>query len=60
MEDIVFDRKFKIPNIYKGLDYDQRVNLYKKEISEGYKKEKDKSKERIEGIRYEVEQVVDS
>lgn len=60
MEDIVFDRNFKIPNIYKGLDYNQRVNLYKKEINEGYKKEKDKSKERIEGIRYEVEQVVDS
>lgn len=60
MEKIVFDRGFKIPNIYKTLTYNERANLYKSILNEKYKEETDKSKERVDGIRYEAEQVIDS
>jgi DNA polymerase III alpha subunit len=60
IEDIKFDRNFKIPNIYKNCDYNERVNIYKSLINKAYKKEKNKSQERIDGIRYEAEQVIDS
>lgn len=60
MEKIIFDRNFKIPNIYKNLNYEERSNLYKSKINDGYKLEKDKSEKRIKGIEYEEEQVIDS
>lgn len=59
-EEIVFDRHFKIPNIYRDLDYEGRVKLYKKKLTELYKKEPVRSKERAEGIRWEAEQLIES
>lgn len=59
-EEITFNREFKIPNIYKDLDYEGRVKLFKKKINEKYKQDPYKSKEKIEGIRWEVDQFVES
>lgn len=59
-EEITFNREFKIPNIYKNLDYEGRVKLFKEKINEKYKKDPYKSKEKIQGIRWEVEQFVES
>lgn len=59
-KEIVFDRKFKIPNIYKDLDYEGRVQLLKNKINEKYKADPNKSKEKILGLRWEAEQFVDS
>ncbi len=59
-EEIHLDRSFKIPNIYRGKTYDERVQIYKDLLNEAYTKEKVKSKERIEGIRLEAKEVIDS
>ena len=59
-EEIVFDRSFKIPSIYKGRPYDEKVKIFKDVLNKTYKKEKVKSKEKAEGIRYEAEQIIDS
>lgn len=59
-EEIVLDRHFKIPNIYKDLDYEGRVKFLKTTLSNIYKEEKNKSKEKVEAIRWEVEQYVES
>lgn len=59
-EEIVFDRSFKIPSIYKDKTYDEKVQIFKNILNEAYKKEKIKSKEKAEGIRYEAEQIIDS
>lgn len=61
-EEIELDTEFKIPipNKYKQYDYSQRVKLLQQVINEQYKKEECKNKDRIDGIRYEVGQVVDS
>lgn len=59
-EEIIFDTKFKIPNIYKDLDYNQRVEKYKDILKRAYAKEQIKSNDKLEGIKYEVEQVADS
>lgn len=59
-EEIVFDRHFKIPNIYRDLSYDQRVDLLKKKINKAYALDQNKSKEKVDGIRWEVQQFVES
>ncbi len=59
-EEIVLDKSFKIPNIYRGKTYDERVQIYKSLLNEAYKKEPIKSDERIEGIRAEAIEVIDS
>lgn len=59
-EGIVLDKSFKIPNIYKGKSYDERVQIYKNLLNEAYKEEKYHSPERIEGIQAEAKEVVDS
>lgn len=59
-EDIVFDKKFKIPTLYPNLSYEDRAKEFKKIINTAYKEEADKIKEKIDGIRWEVEQIVDS
>lgn len=59
-EEIQLDKSFKIPNIYKGSSYEERVQIYKNLLNEAYKKEPIKSKERLEGIRLEAKEVIDS
>lgn len=59
-ETIVFDRKFKIPNVYKGLSYSQREQKLKDLLNEAYKRDPLKSKEKIEAIRWEVSQYIES
>lgn len=57
---IVFDRSFKIPCVYPNTTYDERVKIFKDILNKQYRKEKLKSEEKKNGIRYEVEQIVDS
>lgn len=57
---IVLDRSFKIPTIYPDKSYDEKVKIYKNELNKAYKKEKFKSKEKTDGIRFEAGQVIDS
>jgi len=59
-EETTFDRSFKIPCVYPNTTYEERVVIFKKIINERYKKEKLKSSEKVKGIIYEVEQIVDS
>lgn len=59
-EEIAFDRHFKIPNIYKDLDYEGRVKLFKQKINKKYHDDPYKSKEKIEGIKWEVKQLAES
>lgn len=59
-EEIKFDRHFKIPSIYKNKTYEEKVKIYKRELNAAYKKEKLRSKEKANGIRWEAEQIIDS
>lgn len=59
-EETVFDKSFKIPCVYPGTNYEERVKIFKKIINERYKKEKLKTPEKVKGIIYEVEQITDS
>ena len=59
-EEIKFDRHFKIPSIYKDKSYKEKVKIYKHELNKAYKKEKLKSKEKADGIRWEAEQIINS
>ena len=59
-EEIILDRSFKIPDIYKGKTYDERVKIYQRLLNDGYKQEKNHSPERVEGIRAEAKEVIDS
>lgn len=59
-EEIVFDKSFKIPSLYKDKTYEEKVKIFKSILNDNYKSEKSKSKEKLEGIKYEVEQIVDS
>lgn len=59
-EEIVFDRHFKIPSIYKDKTYKEKCKVYKDILNKAYAKEKDKSKEKADGIRYEAKQVMES
>ena len=59
-EEIILDKSFKIPNIYKGKTYDERVQMYQSLLNEAYKKESIHSDEKIDGIRAEAKEVTDS
>lgn len=59
-EEIVFDRHFKIPTIYPHATYEEKVKIYKKELNKAYKKEKLRSKEKADGIKWEAQQIIES
>lgn len=59
-EEIKLDKHFKIPSIYKDKTYKEKVKIYKHELNQAYKKEKLKSKEKADGIRWEAQQIIDS
>ena len=61
-EEIVLDTDFKIPIHpgYKDLSYDERTDVLKGILNERYRAEPVKSKERIEGVQYEVGEIKDS
>lgn len=59
-EEIVLDRKFKIPSVYKEKSYEEKCKIYKSILNKAYAKEKEKSKEKADGIRYEAKQVIES
>lgn len=59
-EEIVLDRTFKIPSVYKGKTYEEKCKIYKNILNVAYAKEKEKSKEKADGIRYEAKEVMDS
>lgn len=59
-EEIVLDRTFKIPSVHKGKTYEEKCKIYKNILNIAYAKEKDKSKEKANGIRYEAKEVMDS
>lgn len=59
-EDIIFDKKFKIPSVHKDKTYDEKCNIYKNILNKAYSKEKEKSKEKADGARYEAKQVMEA
>lgn len=59
-QEIKFDRHFKIPCVYPGTTYEERVEIFKGILNEAYQHEPLKSKEKLDGIKYEIEQIVDS
>lgn len=59
-EEIVLDRKFKIPSVYKNKTYKEKCKIYKDTLNKAYAKEKEKSKEKANGIRYEAKQVMEA
>ena len=59
-DEIVLDRTFKIPSVYKGKTYEEKCRVYKNLLNVAYAKEKEKSKEKVNGIRYEAKEVIES
>lgn len=59
-QEITLDKHFKIPIYYKGTTYDERVEIFKSLLNERYQEENLKSQDKIKGIQYEAEQVIDS
>ena len=59
-EEIVLNRNFKIPSMYKDKTYKEKCKIYMQMLNKAYAKEKDKSKEKADGIRYEAKQVMES
>jgi len=59
-EETKFDKSFKIPCVYPGTTYEERVVIFKKIINERYKHEKLKTPEKVKGIIYETEQITES
>ena len=59
-EEIVLDRKFKIPSVYKEKTYKEKCKIYKDILNKAYAIEKEKSKEKADGIRYEAKQVMEA
>lgn len=59
-EEIILDRKFKIPSVYKDKTYKEKCKIYKDTLNKAYAKEKEKSKEKADGIRYEAKQVMEA
>lgn len=61
INEIVFDRKFKIPCVYKDKTYDERCKIYKDMLYKEYNEhELDKRQDRMDGIKYETKQVIES
>ena len=59
-EKIVLDRSFKIPSMYKDKTYKEKCKIYMNDLNKAYSKEKIKSKDRADGIRYEAKEVMNS
>ena len=59
-EEIILDKRFKIPSVHKGKTYDEKCKIYKNVLNVAYSKEKEKSKEKADGIRYEAKEVMES
>ena len=61
-EDFELDTEFKIPiePQYANYSYDERANVLQKILNEQYKKEENKSPERVEGIKYEFSEIYGS
>ena len=59
-DEIVLDRTFRIPSVYKGKTYEEKCRVYKNLLNVAYAKEKEKSKEKANGIRYEAKEVIES
>ena len=59
-EEIILDRKFKIPSVHRGKTYKEKCKIYKDILNKAYAKEKEKSKEKADGIRYEAKQVMEA
>ncbi len=59
-EDIVFDRGFKIPSIYKDKSYKEKCKIYKGILNTSYAKENEKKEDKEDGIRYEAKEVMES
>lgn len=59
-DEIVLDRTFKIPSVYKGKTYEEKCRVYKNLLNAAHAKEKEKSKEKANGIRYEAKEVIES
>ena len=59
-EEIILDKTFKIPSVYKGKTYDEKCKIYKNVLNIAYSKEKEKSKEKADGIRYEAKEVMEA
>lgn len=57
---IEFDRNFKIPNIYKGMNYRARTKKLMELLNRSYREDPIKSREKKEGIKWELEQFVES
>lgn len=59
-EEIILDRTFKIPSVHNGKTYDEKCKIYKNVLNVAYSKEKEKSKEKADGIRYEAKEVMEA
>lgn len=59
-EEIVLDRSFKIPSMHKDKTYKEKCKIYMNDLNKAYSKEKIKSKDRADGIRYEAKEVMNS
>lgn len=59
-EEIILDRTFKIPSVHKSKTYDEKCKIYMNVLNVAYSKEKKKSKEKADGIRYEAKEVMES
>jgi DNA polymerase III alpha subunit len=59
-EDIVLDRSFKIPTIYGNLTYEEKCQKYKDILNKAYKAEKEKNFEKVKGIQYEANEVIEA
>lgn len=57
-EEIVLDKKFKIPSVYKGKTYKEKCKIYKNILNKTYSKENEKSDDKADGIRYEAKEVM--
>lgn len=57
---IEFNKQFKIPNIYKGASYNERVRKLMRILNKAYKGDPIKSKEKKEGIQWELKQFAES
>ncbi len=58
--EIILDKSFKIPTVYQGKTYEEKCKIYKHELNIAYAKEKEKSKKKADGVRYEAKEVMDS
>ncbi|MCC3383224.1 PHP domain-containing protein [Enterocloster citroniae] len=62
VDDIEIDTSFKIPILpqYQKYSYDERVKILRQLLYGQYEKEENQSPERLEGLKYEISQIVES